>query len=143
METSLQVGMTQAPTTEMIEVLQRIGMVLSFLDKLMCWCGKKDCSWNTTHTTRFHNAYKQNSIIFAYLTLNHPYMMSLHKSNEPPPDIPPPPLSLKLSKLQTLPLQLELILFLSRCIVHQVCFCICLSKQVRETVYESRHCRAC
>ena len=33
-----------------------------FRKKLMCWCGMKDCDWNTIHTTSFYNAYQQNPI---------------------------------------------------------------------------------
>ena len=52
-----------------------------FGNKLICWCGKKDCGWNTTHTTNFHNACKQNTTAFCS-PYNHPYMKSLHKTNE-------------------------------------------------------------
>ena len=57
-----------------------------FRNKLMCWCGKKDYHWNTTHTTNFYGAYKQNPTTFCLLD-THSYMKSLHNSNETPPDM--------------------------------------------------------
>ena len=59
----------------------------------------KEGSWfPSTHTTSFHNAYKKNSTTFSLLYA-HPYMKSLHRSDKTQPD-----------QLQTLPIQLELIL---------------------------------
>ena len=53
----------------------------------MRWCGKKDCSWNTTHNTSFHNPYKKTYNIYQPYT--HPYIKSLNKSNEATPDVDP------------------------------------------------------
>ena len=76
-------------TTEIKEVLQMMGTLLSFLGiKLMCWCRKKDCCWNTAHTTNLHGAYKQNPTIFC-LPDTHSCIKSLHKSNETSSDMTP------------------------------------------------------
>ena len=66
-------------------MLPRMGMV-------MCWCGKKDCGWKTTHTTTFHGAYKQSPTTI-FLPDHHPYKKSLHIFNEITPDIAPAPIS--------------------------------------------------
>ena len=60
----------------------------------MCLCGKKDCGWNTINTTNFHGSYKQITTTFC-LPETHPYMKSLHNSNETPPDMDPTSLSFR------------------------------------------------
>ena len=52
------------------------------------YCGKKGCDQNTTYTRSFHNDYEQNPTTFC-LPYTHPYMKSLHKLDETPPDMAP------------------------------------------------------
>ena len=59
-----------------------------FGNKFMCWCGKRNCCQNTTHTTNFHGSYKQSPITF-HLSETHPQIKSLHESNGTPPNVAP------------------------------------------------------
>ena len=80
-----------------------------FGNKLICWCEKKDCGWNTTHATNFHIAYKQNPTTFCL-----PYNISTWRvfTNQMKHHLIwlQHLLPLELSKLQILLLQLKLAL---------------------------------
>ena len=85
-EACLQVVMTLVTTMEINGVFQRMGMVMSFLEIILCWYGKKNYGWNTTHVTNFHNAYKPSHFC---LPNTYPCMKSHNKSNETSPDLTP------------------------------------------------------
>ena len=51
-------------------------------NKWMCFCKRKDCGWNTTHTSEFHSAWMQNKSSFT-LPATHEFSVKTGTASKP------------------------------------------------------------
>ena len=105
METNLPVMITQAPTIEINGVHLRVEMVSSFLNR-SSFVVKKGLWLKHYPYQCFNYACKKKTTTF-FLPNTNPYMKSLHKVDETPPDMTHVSLTSETFQLQALPLQLE------------------------------------